>query len=197
MVWLDDLHAHLEHGLAADQIQQLLAVDGQRIVATMPASAFEATKGSGDLKPHAWYVVHLAEHVAYGRWDEHDREQATAQYAVDPDATDVVEALRAGVCLGEYLSMVPELLARLGTGTPSPTGVAVVRAVADWYRAGLNGGAGGVPGQMGAGVGVGLGPSRSARRAGGEAQVAAVESGLDEVGGRSLYNSLGSFLSRT
>ncbi|HET9658568.1 MAG TPA: tetratricopeptide repeat protein, partial [Kineosporiaceae bacterium] len=51
---------------------------------------------------------------------------------------DVVAALREGVGLSDYLSVVPELITHLTTGLPPPAGVAVVRAVADWYCAGLN-----------------------------------------------------------
>lgn len=49
----------------------------------------------------------------------------------------MVAALANGMGLGAYLSVGPELVERLEAGSPPPGGVAVVRAAADWYRAGL------------------------------------------------------------
>lgn len=75
----------------------------------------------------------MAEQVEYTNWDAADRADAVRQVVDQPD---VVEALNRGMGLGEYLSAGPELIDRLEAGSPPAGGVAVVRAAADWYRAG-------------------------------------------------------------
>jgi TPR repeat protein len=133
VVWLDDLDRHLKAGVDAGLVRRLLGVKDVRIIATMRASAFEAFK-PGPLRPPGDDVIDLARPVRFTGWDQQDRDQATELLA---NETDVVAALRRGTGLSDYLSAVPDLIERLEQGAPPPQGVAVVRVVADWYRAGL------------------------------------------------------------
>ncbi len=138
VVWLDDVDRHIGAGLDAAVLQRLLAVDDVVVVATIRAAAYEQLKPQGELRPPGRDVVELAllhrGLVEFTGWDAVDRAQAARQYVEQPD---VVDALENGMGLGEYLAAGPELVERMETGAPPAEGVAVVRAAADWYRAGL------------------------------------------------------------
>jgi TPR repeat protein len=108
---------------------------GVSVVATIRAAAYEQFKAVGDLRGAGQDVVALAHLVRYpDRWDEKDRVGAVTSLA---GHEDVLAALGRGVGVGEFLSAGPELVARLEMGAPPASGVAVVRAAVDWYRAGM------------------------------------------------------------
>ena len=136
IVWLDDLDRHLDAGVDAGLVRRLLDVSNVQIIATMRASAYETFK-PGRLRPIGADVIDLAHQEQFTEWDQEDRERASSLLAGQPGQDDVVAALRHGMGLGGYLSAVPDLIERLEKGMPPPEGVAVVRAVADWFRSGL------------------------------------------------------------
>jgi tetratricopeptide (TPR) repeat protein len=135
-VWLDDLDRYLNAGVDAGLLGRLLSVNGVQIIATMRASAYETFK-PGRLRSAGTDVIDLAHREHFTEWDQKDRDQASSFLARQPGQADVVAALQHGMGLGDYLSAVPDLIEQLEQGTPPPHGVAVVRAVADWYRSGL------------------------------------------------------------
>ncbi|WP_405056067.1 sel1 repeat family protein [Kribbella sp. NBC_01505] len=139
VVWLDDMDRHIGVGVDAGVVRSLLTVDRVIVVATIRAAAYEALKPKDELKPPGSDVIELAKEdhcalVAFTTWDEADREQAAQQYIGHPD---VVDALSNGMGLGEYLVAGPELVERVETGDPPASGIAVVAAATDWYRAGM------------------------------------------------------------
>lgn len=135
VVWLDDLDRHMDVGLSADLIRRLLDGSSVLIVATMRAGAYERYKPQGDIRPPGRDVTDLAHIIDFSDWDAIDRRHARLQLVSE---ADIVDALDRSMSPSEYLSAGPDLIDRLERGSPPENGVAVVRAAADWFRAGLS-----------------------------------------------------------
>lgn len=138
VVWLDDLERHIAVGVDTGVLRSLLSLDRVIVVATIRAAAYEDLKPQGELRSPGTDVLEFARArgglVEFSAWDDVDRMGAAERYA---GQSDVVTALTAGIGLGEYLVVGPELVERVDTGSPPADGVAVVRAAADWFSVGM------------------------------------------------------------
>ncbi|MEV6305425.1 tetratricopeptide repeat protein [Actinoplanes sp. NPDC051861] len=137
IVWLDDLDRHIAAGVTAPLLRRILQIPRTRVIATIRTAAYDQIAPRGELCLPGRDVLDLPEPgglVAFTGWDENDRHQAAELYA---NYRDIAAGLRRGLGLGEYLSGGPELLDRLASDDAPEHGPALVRACADWYRAGM------------------------------------------------------------
>ncbi len=139
LIWLSDLERHIAAGVNASILERLLEIKDVLILATIRDSEYQRLAPAGELRPQGRDVVELARTygglVKFKTWDATDRDNAARQYAwTHPEISG---ALNKGLDLGVYLVAGAELVERLEAGEPPASGVAVVRAAADWYLAGM------------------------------------------------------------
>jgi hypothetical protein len=135
VVWLDNFEQHLTAGVSFDVVQRLLARPGITVLATIRDTALEQLKPRGNLTSPGSEVFGLAYFVKFAGWDPADRLTASQSLSDEPD---IIHALSQGMGLSEFLSAGPDLLDKMLLGDPPAEGVAVSRAVIDWFRSGMN-----------------------------------------------------------
>ncbi|XKH56421.1 hypothetical protein LG293_14815 [Citricoccus nitrophenolicus] len=136
LVWLDDLERFAgAGGLNAIDLATLMAdADEVVVLATIRTSEYEKFQPTGDLKPPGWDVAAwFGDPVWLNAWSEHE-----LSLLAEVGGDEPVLARAGDYGLSQYLGGAPLVDRRLEIGEAEhSSGYGVVRADADWRRAGL------------------------------------------------------------
>ncbi|TDD69704.1 tetratricopeptide repeat protein [Jiangella aurantiaca] len=131
-IWLDDLERYLGPDHFRIEWLDRAVRAGNVVVATMRASAYEQFLPTRDLHPPQWELLERFRTV-WIHQDENERRRLASRVS-DPK-------MRAGIArygLAEYIGGGVLAVERFNTGeSQHPLATAMVRAAADWRRAGL------------------------------------------------------------
>jgi tetratricopeptide (TPR) repeat protein len=133
VIWIDDAHNHLDHGLTRDNLRRLVELDHYSqaiIVATIHSARLDAIKDF-DRELHALLREPFDELLLEPRLDDNELQAAREQYpglADNPDLGRLPEL---------FASVLPLIDRYQGSRATQPIGVAVAAAVIAWQRAGM------------------------------------------------------------
>ena len=136
VIWLDDIDRLIGAGGITDGALRRLAAAGNIIVGTIRALEYDRFRPSDQLRPPEWDVLSVFEHVFIRRVLTPREQRRLAEAVLDPGIRYRIRT----VGLGEYVGaaeQVAEAL-KLGAAGINPVGYALVLAVADWRRCGMN-----------------------------------------------------------
>lgn len=131
LIWVDDAHAHLRHGLTRDVLRRIGAVYPQAIVAMTIRNADLDALRSVDRPLHALLRRPFDQLILSQILNEEELVAARDAYpalADDPDLARLPELFAA-------VNLLTDLYCH--HGSDQPAGVAVARAVINWQRAGM------------------------------------------------------------
>lgn len=134
LVWLDDVERFIAAGLGHADLVNLFQAGTVAVLGTIRTSEYDKLQTTSQIKPPGWDVpTWFGNPVWLTQWSEVELARL-AGTRVGP--TVLEDARKYG--LSNYLGGAPQVERELSTGpTEHPTGYAIVRAVVDWRRVGM------------------------------------------------------------
>lgn len=135
VIWLDDLERFLDGSWLTWEVLDRLHTQGHVLVATIRRAVFYDMVSDFKVHPNGMGIAKwFGEAVQLSDWSEDELHRATERGVRDEA---LVQARRYG--LSAYVAGGPVLLRRFRSGrNRQPNGYALVRAAADWARAGMS-----------------------------------------------------------
>jgi tetratricopeptide (TPR) repeat protein len=134
LLWLDDLDKYLSGGLDLDVLDRVFAEHPSVLcVGTIRAGQLDARQGG--LEDPAWTFLTDPSRVLEVRLAASLTDDELANVAAISDNVALLNALKDGVGLGEWIVAGPELLKRLANANPPESVLA--DTIVNWYRTGL------------------------------------------------------------